>query len=154
VKGLAKGVEVTEGYREDRRGEFPYYAYRIDSPQLRTLADALHRATGLGVSSFHASYRAKADEPVVVDRVQDDPRLAADWPIPTPLADLPKLTFQAHHYVAGGHRFDAQVSYGEHTVAGAKPASLKPLPKDTRRLTYDPAGKKYYGIVRSEIAEI
>src|SRR5262245_35988779 len=140
VKGLPKGVKVVEAFREDRKGDLSlaFYTYRLDSPQFRALAEALHRKTGLKVSSFYGNYRAKLEEPIVVERVQDEPRLSPDWPTPTPLAELPRLTFKALHFTPGKFGHQLQVAYGDFTLNGPKVDSLKPAPKGVWRMTYDP----------------
>jgi hypothetical protein len=156
VKGLPKEVEVTEAFREDGKGvvSLAFYVYRLDSPQFRMLTEALRQNTGLNISSFHGAYRAEPGAPVIVDRVQNDPRLSADWPTPTPAADLPKLNFKAVHLTPGLHRHETQLAYGDFTLHGPKIESLKPAPKGVSRLTFDPVEKKFYGIAGSGIAEV
>jgi hypothetical protein len=143
--GLSKDVEVTEAFREDRKGETSLAFYA----QFRTLAEALHGKTGLRISSFSGAYRADSAAPVVVDRVQDDPRLSAEWPTPTPLANLPKLTFKAMFLTPGKYGHETKMAYGDFTLSGPKEDALKPAPHGVWRMTYDPDGMKYYGVAEA-----
>lgn len=152
VHGLPSEVGVTKAFREGRTGEdvsLACYAYRLDSPAFRTLVEALHDKVGLHVSSFSGAYRAPANEPVTVEQVQNDPRLSADWPVPSRKADLPKLTFNAMYVLAGKYGHETKVSYGEFALAGPNEKSLKPAPQGVWRMTHDPDGKKYYGVAEA-----
>ena len=154
VKGVPKNAQVTEGFREGRGGNFPFAAYKIDSVAFRVLIEALQRETGhRRAASFHGAYDAKAEVPVVIDRVQDDARLSAEWPIPSPLGDLPRLTFKAGHITPGAHRHDSTTAHGDFTLNGPRKDTLKPTPRGVGRIAFDPAGKKYYGLAGSEVVE-
>ena len=154
VKGLPEKTEVKELYRGGPNPQLTEYAYRIDSPPFRSLVDAVDRYAGQPITSFTAAGRVEAGVPLVVDQVQDDERFSPDWPKPVPAAKLPKLTFKANHYVSGARAFDMKASYGEFTLAGPEAKSLEPLPKQVTRVAYDPAGKKYYGIIDHKIAVV
>jgi hypothetical protein len=108
--------------------------------------------TGQELRSFQGAFRAHPDKPFVVDAVQNDPRLASDYPRVTPAAELPKLRFRAVRLVRGW--FGPTASYGDFTQAGPDAASLKPLPWGITRLVHDPAGKKYYGLADHELHEV
>ncbi len=146
VKGLAPKVPVT------RQADLPY-AYRLDSGNFRKLVRDVAKTTDQGIASFHGAYRAEA-VPFTIDAVQDEPRLSADYPKPLPAAELPKLEFQAHHYTPGMHRHDVESSFGTFTLAGPKADTLKPLPRDVKRVAYDPVDKKHYGIAGHEVVEL
>ena len=147
VKGVPNNAQVTKGFREEGGGDFPFYASKLDSPQFRGLIEALDRAKRFKkAASFHGAYSAKPGEPIVVDRVQDDPRLSIDWPTPGPLGDLPRLTFKAAHLTSGKYGHETALAFGDFTLNGPKMDSLKPAPKGVARMTYDPDGKKCYGV--------
>src|SRR5205085_3331386 len=95
VQGLPADVPVMEMFHEGRGAE-PYLdsLYTLESPRLRPLVQALYRLTRLDVASFQGGYRTDPSKAFVVDKVQDDPRPQADFPLPD-AAGLPKLTFEA-----------------------------------------------------------
>ena len=109
---------------------------------------------GLPVASFTGAYASEAGVPLVVDEVQKNEFFSADFPQVVPAAKLPKLSFQANHYVPGKRPHEMTVSFGEFTLAGPKAESLKPLPARVSRVTYDPGAKKYYGIADHGVALI
>jgi hypothetical protein len=153
VKGIPAKVEVVEAFGARRSG-LATYAYRVDSPEFRTLVDALDREVGLPIASFTGAYRAEAGVPLMVDEVQNSELLSADFPKVDPNAKFPKVTFLANHYVPGGWPHEMTVSFGEFTLAGPVADSLKPVPARVSRVAYDPAGKKYYGIADHGLAAI
>jgi hypothetical protein len=155
VKGTPEKVEVVEAFRGSKDAWLPYSTYKIDEPRFRAVIDALDAKTGQKIASFTGVYRAEADVLLVVENVDNDERLSADYPTPVPAAKLPKLTFQAHRYIPGERPHDVSArSFGEFTLAGPKADTLKPLPDRVSRMTYDPAGKKYYGIADHGLVEI
>ncbi|MFN0197775.1 MAG: hypothetical protein ACKVT0_13605 [Planctomycetaceae bacterium] len=44
-------------------------------------------------------------------------------------------------------------SFGEYTLSGPVNESFKPLPKSVLRITYDPDGKKHYGIANRKVVQ-
>ncbi|MBX7168130.1 MAG: hypothetical protein K1X74_17475 [Pirellulales bacterium] len=83
-------------------GERLGYCYAVASDEFRVLAAALPRVTGLPISSFHGGYRADLDKPFVADKVDDDPRLKPEFPVPTMPAGRAGLRFSAVHVVPQG----------------------------------------------------
>jgi hypothetical protein len=154
VKGLPEKVEVVESFRGSKDAKLPFYAYKVTEPSFRALVEALDGMTGQKMASFSGLYRAEAGNVIAVEDMSDDERFSVDYPQPIPAAKLPKLAFQAHHYVPGGERFNVSRSYGEFTFTGPKADTLKPLPNRVGRITYDPAGKNYYGITDHRVAVI
>jgi hypothetical protein len=154
VKGLPDKTEVVGAFRDGKKPALAVYAYKLDSPAFRQLVEALDNELGLPVASFTGAYRAEAGVPLVVDEVQKHELFSADFPQVVPAAKLPKLSFQANHYVPGKRPHEMTVSFGEFTLAGPKADSLKPLPARVSRVTYDSGAKKYYGIADHGVAEI
>ncbi len=155
VKGLPEKVEVVEAFRGSKTPTLPFYAYTLDAPGFRPLVDALAESTGQKkLASFTGLYRANADGLFEVTDVQADDRLSADYPLPAPADKLPKLSFLANYGVPGNLPHEMSRSFGEFTLTGPNRDSLKPLPDHVSRVTYDPAGKKHYGIFRHKLAEI
>lgn len=154
VKGLPEKVEVVEAFRTAKNPELPFYLYKVDAPQLRGLVDTLDRMANQQITSFTGQYRAEPETPIVIDQVQKDERFSPDFPKVVPLDKLPKLTFQANHYTPGERVFDESRAYGEFTLGGPNLKTLQPLPDRVARMTYDPVGKKYYGIANHGVAEI
>ncbi len=151
--GVPRAVPVEHAFRGGTTPDPLPYAYQLDSPEFRRLVDHLARRTDQRVASFAGRYAAAADAPFVVDRVQDDPQLSADYPPVGPTADLPGVVFRAHRYAAGP-AFQPAASFGDFTLSGPDPDSLKPLPRDVTRVAFDPAGKRYYGIARHGVVEV
>jgi hypothetical protein len=154
VNGLPDGVEVEEAFGAGNGGAALSTGHRIDAPLFRVAVRELHRRTRLNLSSFQAAYRSEPNQPIVIRRVQDDPRLAAGYPRPTPLAELPKPTFQAVHLDGGQRPFFQAASFGEFTLAGPKIATLKALPHRVQHLAFDPETKKYYGLTGHNVAVV
>jgi hypothetical protein len=152
VKGLPAGVAVVETWRQVPAEQLRY-ANESNSPAYRRLARQAEKLTGLRVCSFQGAYCP--DAPFKIDRVQDSPRLASTYPQPSPPGDLPPgangLSFDAHYYVSRDrHGIGRDTSFGPYTLLGPKKASLKSVP--VSRITYDPVGKTYYGIVGHDFA--
>jgi hypothetical protein len=154
VKGLPDRTELVGAFANGERHGLAVYAYKVDTPAFRVLVEALDREVGIPISSFTGAYRAEAGKPLVVDSVEKNELFSVDFPQVVPAAKLPKLTFQANHYVAGERFHDMTVSFGEYTLGGPKAATLKPLPDRVSRITYDPKGKKYFGIADHGLVEI
>jgi hypothetical protein len=152
VKGIPDKTQVIEAFREGTKPAISFFTYSVNSPAFHPLAEAIAEMTGQKIASFTGQYRADSDKPLVVDAVQNDERLSADYPQPVPAATLPKLTFMAHHFVSGRHHFETSWSFGEYTLAGPVVNSLRPLPDRVAKIAYDPIGKKYYGIADHGLA--
>ncbi len=152
VKGLPEDVPVVEAFRQDGAAVALGYSYRIDSMQFRQLVDGLAKLTDAPIASFQGAYRPAGG--FVVDRVQNDPRLAYDYPRPAVNFRLPDLRFKAFYHLPGGNRFEAQSSYGDFTLAGPVPESLVPVPGRVARMVHDPASGKYFGIQNHDVVEI
>jgi hypothetical protein len=146
VKGLPEKTELVGVFRDGARSPLAVSTYKVDTLEFRLLVEALDREVGIPISSFTGAYAAKADKPLLVDSVQKNELLSADFPPVVPAAKLPKLSFQANHYVVGERFHEMAVSFGEYTLGGPTADTLKPLPKRVTRVTYDAAAKKYYGI--------
>jgi hypothetical protein len=156
ASGLPKHVDVVDAYAEGREGQpaIPC-AYDMKSARFRPMIQETHELTDREVVSFQGAYRGDPERPFVVDRVQTDPRLDSDFPKPEAAANLPKLDFQALHFVAGRFRGDAQATYGRFTLTGGPDLnSLRPLPRRINRLTADPATRKSYALSHHEVVEI
>jgi hypothetical protein len=147
-------TEVVEAFHDGRAGKtYFYFPYDIKSGRFRTTVKALHTLTGQEVRSFQGTYRFDPARPFVVDAVQDEPRLASDYPKPDPAADLPKVRFSGVLAVPAD-RFQVSASWGDFTQAGPDRATFKPLPNRLIALAHDPAGKKYYGLTHHEILDV
>lgn len=154
LKGVAESVEVVKAFRGEKAPTL-YYCYKIDSPSFHLLVYQLSQLSKLPIRSFQAAYRYEHDRPFTVNQIQEDPRLSADYPRPTPLAELPDLTFRALHYV--GHerlRLVGSASLGDFSLAGPKLESLVALPGGVNRVAYDPNEGKHYGIQGHDAVEV
>jgi len=159
VKGLAKDVPVVEAWRQEAKIRLSH-AFRLNSISFRRLVRQVSQLVGRPISSFHGQYVSRDGSPQVIDGVQDDARLSANYPRPIrSLSQLPadaaKLTFQAHYYVPDAeHRHHLHTSFGSFTLRGPKTGRHAPLPKDVKRMAYDPVGQKHYGISGHGVVEI
>jgi hypothetical protein len=156
VNEQPKHIEVVEAFAEGRQGLTALRTtYRNDSAEFRRMLRQIHDLTGQEVASFHGASRGDHQRPIVIDRTQDDPRLRSDYPRPEPAAELPKLAFQALHFVAGQFPPLPQASYGTFALtSGPDFNSLRPLPGRVNRLTVDPATKKGYALAGHDVVEI
>jgi hypothetical protein len=154
VNGLPAKTPISDAYRGAPTPDLPFYLHSIDTPAFRVVAETVPKKWGLPVSGFVGGYQADPGRPFVIDKVSDDPRLRADYPVPTPAAELPKLKFRALNYTVGERRFEVFASAGDFTLAGPDEASLHGLPGKVMRLTADPKGKKHYGISSHDIVEV
>lgn len=147
--GIDDKVEVVNAFYEggDRQQQLRH-EHRIESSGFRRFATDIRRLTGQELSSFQGTYTAAA--PFVISGVQNDPRLASDYPRPTPAADLPNITFSALHIVPGAHPHSQQASYGEFTLQGPKESTLKPI-GEVRSLAIDPDTKVHYGLTMHDL---
>jgi hypothetical protein len=155
LKGKPAKTVVVEAWRDEGRREgLSYGGYKIDSMRFRGLVHELGKFSKLPVSSFYGTYRYDHDKPIVIDKVQDDPRLSADYPKPTPLAELPDLLFTAVHVMGDRRGIVSKASIGDFTLAGPQTDTLKPLPAGVKRLAFDAAAKKHYGLGMHEVVEV
>jgi hypothetical protein len=151
---VPQNAPVVEMFHEGREGNpYLYFPHALDSSRFRPAVQALKDVTQQELRSFRSTYLFDPANPLTVDSVQDEPRLNSDYPKLTPAAEVAKIKFQATHLTPAG-RFDVAGSFGDFTQAGPVRDSLKPLPKDIRRLTFDPKGKKYYGLTTHEVHEV
>jgi hypothetical protein len=156
VKILPPGAEVVRAFRgSGARPTLSYFGYNVDSARFRFLVEHLRHWTDLEIASFQGTYAYKHGSPFIVDQVQDDPRLSRSYPKLTPLADLPDLRFQALHLAGDVQRgLGTRASLGDFTLAGQQMQTLKPLPGEVRRLAFDPANNKYYGLALHDVCEV
>jgi hypothetical protein len=155
LKDKPAKAEVIEAWtNEGQREGVSFGGYKVDSARFRGLVHELTRFTKLPIASFHGAYRYEHDKPIVISKVQDDPRLSADYPKPTPLAELPDLLFRAVHEVSDRRGIESINSVGDFTLAGVEADSLKPLPAGVRRVAFDPKSKKCYGITAHDVVEV
>ena len=155
VKGVSESTKVTKVWRGQSDKPLSY-SHRSEGLKFRKLVKQVHALTKTELSSFHGTYRADPDTPIVVDAVQENPTLHSDYPQPT--LDLPSsardVMFVAHHYVTGPGRFDLASSFGEHTPTGPIKKKLKPLPRGVKRIAYDANNKVYYGISDHDVFQV
>ncbi len=150
------GAKIVKAFRESgAKSVLPFFGYKVESPRFRALVDELPEFTDLEISSFHGTYAYRHEVPIVIDSVQDDPRLLRNYPQPTPLAQLPEMLFPALHYTVDPvRRHSAEAAYGDFTLGGPRAETLKPLPKNVQRLAYDHVNKRYYGIAGHDAVEV
>ena len=148
----AENVEIVNAARNGSAPKLGY-CYKVDSANFRGIVMQLAEMTDLPISSFHGAYRPTG--PIVIDKVQDDPRLSSNYPQPTLQAELPKLEFRALHMVGGTPPFrQVSVSVGDFTLTGPKLDTLKALPRGVTSLAHDPATDKHYGIAGHDLVEV
>ena len=82
---------VGESCYEDANGPYLYYGYNIETGAFRKALPILEVLGGGPLSSFHGTYHAASSTPIVIDAVQNDPRLSQRYPEPTAVNDLPDL---------------------------------------------------------------
>jgi hypothetical protein len=154
VTGLPDGTTVVNAFRQARNG-VPHVrgCYAVDSAGFRPLARAVHEITGQDLSSFQGTYRANPAVPFVVNRTQADLRLRADYPQPTPAAELPALEFQAVA-VALDRPSRPRASYGTFTLAGPKAATLRPMANGVVHVAHDPATGRSFGLTKQDVIAI
>jgi hypothetical protein len=91
---------------------------------------------------------------IVIDVVQDDPRLSVNWPPVAKPEDLPDLLFRAIHFVSTGQYGSTKASFGDFSLQGPEVETLRPLAPNLVRMVIDPKSKKYYGIARNAPVEV
>ena len=100
VEGLPEGTPVTETTYEGG-GAYLSIGYSLDDPRTLGSIPLIEQRTGMTISSFHGTYEAPA-EAIVIDAIQNDPRLASSWPQPVPPDELPSLRFNLSLPGVGG----------------------------------------------------
>ena len=154
VVGVAETVEVVNAFRTESTPKLGY-CYKLDSANFRWIVMQLAELSDVPISSFHGAYAYRHEAPIVIDKVQDDPRLSSKYPQPTPLAELPDVGFRALHMVGGAPPFrQVSVSVGDFTLSGPKLDTLKALPRGVTSFAYDPTAKKHYGIAGHNVVEV
>jgi hypothetical protein len=156
VNELPKNVEVVDAFSQGRQGQMALpYVYSAQSAAFRSAIRQIRGVTNLEVASFQGTYRYDPQRPFVVDRVLGDPQLHSDFPKVEAAANLPRLEFQALHFLPGRLPGLGQASYGRFTLTGGPDVNgLRPLPQRVNRLTTDPASKKNYALNAHGVFEI
>lgn len=153
VEGVPADICVIDSFHEGgRQGRTIPCCYAPDSERLRPMLRALTSMTDLEVSSFQGRYSGSVEEPFVVDRIQDDPRLRWAHPQPSTPANLPSLRFKA--LVIGASmpmRHEVAASFGDFTLKGPIRETLKPLPRDIVALAGDGKGGRFFGLSRHDV---
>jgi len=154
--GLPASTKVVKAHYQGGSNSLRY-CYQLNSPEFRSFLYHLGKLTDQEVASFHGAYAYKSESPFVIDAVQDDPKLLRSYPKPTPLKELPDLKFAGVYIAAAAGRGgfgDWKASYGDFTLGGPNVETLRPLPKEVKRVAYDPANRKLYGVTRGDPVEI
>jgi hypothetical protein len=135
VRGIAAGVPVTANISTEG-GSYLFIGYSMNTSAFLRAVPRINEITGQEISSFHGAYQAPAT-PFVINAVQNDPLLSADYPQPVPLSQLPDLHFQVATYGSDG------VTLHEYTLGG--PAGGGLLIPSGIRVSADAAARYYYG---------
>lgn len=98
ITGLPPNVPVVRSSHEEGTS-YLYVGYEIESARFYNSIPRINELTGLAISSFFGNYTAPA-LPVIVDTVQNDPRLAREYPVTHP-SQLPSLQFDLTFYAEG-----------------------------------------------------
>jgi hypothetical protein len=140
VQGVGPEVQITHATYEGSPGNYLYVGYSLDCPEVYRAFEKIRAMTGLDISSFHGGYQASYPQPTLINAVQDDPRLRANYPVPTPPSQLPNLEFQLsfHNRGSGGDVFTRR-----YTLAGPQEDS-RLLP--ATRVIRDGGARYYYGL--------
>ncbi len=139
VEGVGSEVQIIDLTFANTPENYLYVGYSLDCPGPYRAFERIRAMTGLEISSFHGEYLAPYPEPFVIDNVQDDPRLRADYPVPTPGSQLPNLQFQ----LSFSHRGSGEVFTRRYTLAGPQEDS-RLLP--AVRVIRDGGTRYYYGL--------
>lgn len=139
VEGLPAGVEVIHAIPGGDVHEVLYIGYSIEAALFLQTVPKVFALTGLEIASFQGRYTAPYPAPFVVNQVQADPRLQSDYPQPTPLEDLPDLTFNLAFHDAAG---DGKVGIRSYTLGGIEGGGPRLLPG--LRVVGDGSGRYFY----------
>ena len=155
VRGLPSATPVVDAWRGSNDKPISY-CYDPSSPTLRQQAKEIANWTDLSISSFQGVARYRPENRFIIDKVRHETTALYEGPRPSPRSELPQevadATFTAHQYSGMGINLIA--SYGTFTLQGPRHNSLEPLPRGVDRVTYDPVGKRYYGIQRHRVVEV
>ena len=150
VKGLSSDTVIIDAYRDKSARVVVPYAYDQDSPEFRKYVKVLTQETGTQLSSFHGAYYAHAGMPFIVDAVdqaQLKARLSPDYPQPTPVSELPDISYSAIL------RRGDETLYGRFTQAGPVMESMRRAPSGATHIAFDPERKRYYAIKGGDVVE-
>jgi hypothetical protein len=139
---------TVEGVNADRVFVVSYgysTGYSLDSGRFYRIAPSIRQLTGLEIASFHGSYQGPYPTPMLIDAVQDDPRLHSSYPVPTPLSELPNIRFSISFHAGIG------IYSRAYTLAGPNDGGRLLLGDD--RAVADNRGK-YYAIGDSGLMQI
>lgn len=151
VDGVGPGTEIVHATHEDGNPVWIWAGHRIESGTFYRAVPMLNALTGLAIASFHGDYQASYPEPYVVDRVQDDPRLSADYPRPVDPGSLPELRFQVAFFDPTGGDGDQALFHRTYSLAGpVEPGRLLPA----MRVVPDHEKRFYYGTRRHEAWQV
>jgi len=139
VEGVGSEVEIIDATFPNNPGNYLYVGYSLDCPDVYRAFEKIRAMTGLEISTFHGGYLAPYPEPFVIDTVQDDPRLRANYPVPVPASQLPNLQFQ----LSFSQRGSGEVFTRRYTLAGPQEDS-RLLP--AIRVIRDGGTRYYYGL--------
>jgi len=141
LTGVGPGVETIFISPEQGTPDYIFVGYTLDSGRFFQALPRICAMTGLDISSFHGSYQAPHPAPFVIDAVQSDERLRCDYPQPTPLSELPNLSFRMTFY-QGGVPGNGRLFVQNYTLRGPQNGG-KLLPD--MRVVPDSAQRYYYG---------
>jgi hypothetical protein len=135
VQGIPTGVPVIENVLTEG-GNYLFIGYSVNSSVFLRAVPAINEITGQEISSFQGAYEAPLT-PFVIDAVQNDSLLSADYPQPVPLSQLPELHFQVATYNSGS------VTLHDYTLGGPVGGGL--LIPSGLRVSADSGARYYYG---------
>jgi len=164
INGLPDGVPVQISTREKSKTPLIVPA-TINSLPFRAMLRQLHQAGEPRVASFRLANYAHKTGPLQIATGEADPRFSPDYPQPVAAHEIPKIEFRAHLYDVEVDEEDDQQgnsrhhrtesSYGLYTLAGPTKVNFhQSLPSHVRRVTFDPATEKCYGIQGHEVVEV
>jgi len=139
VEGVGSEVQIIDLTYPNSPGDYLYVGHSLDCPDVYRAFEKIRAMTGLEIASFHGGYQAPYPAPIVIDAVQDDPRLRANYPVPTPASQLPNLQFQ----LSFSQRGSGEVFTRRYTLAGPQEDSVL-LP--AIRVIRDGGTRYYYGL--------
>jgi hypothetical protein len=135
VQGIPDGVPVMENVLTEG-GNYLFIGYYVDSSLFLRAVPRINEITGQEISSFHGAYGAPMT-PFVIDAVQNNSLLSADYPQPVPLSQLPDLHFQVATYASGS------ITLHDYTLGGPVGGGL--LIPSGLRVSADAGEHYYYG---------
>ena len=146
---VPKGVELVDYSRDEAKpGKPPValpYLGNLDGMHFRPFVRELFAHTKLPLASFTGENRPADENPIVVNAIQKDDRLSADFPQLSPKALIPKFAFEGTRVVLDKGR-DERKLFGAFTEAGPSKDAMPALPKGIALTAYDAGAKMRYGI--------